>query len=158
MYSPSASRGPLVLSLLLSGGPFRASSVMGSDKQIAVAVALTPDLGLLPVLQGLVNRLAEKMGFGESQRFNLQEGVRQACRSLIENWGERGDEEMELKFSGFSDRLEIVVENGEGGAAATGPESFLLNQLLDRVVLEETGEGKSRITLVKYLSRVESQP
>ena len=131
---------------------------MGSDKQIAVAMALTPDLGLLPVVEGLVNRLAEKMGFGESQRLNLQKGVGRACRQLIENWGGNGGGEMQLEFSGFSDRLEIVVEDGEGAREAAEPDSFLLNQLLDRVVFEETGEGKSRITLVKYLSRVESQP
>lgn len=131
---------------------------MGGNKQIAVGMALTPDPQLLPVVQGLVNRLAEKMGFGEGQRFNLQEGVRQACRYLIENWGTSPAEDIELEFSGFADRLEIVVENGEGGGEAASPESFLLNQLLDRVVFEETEQGKSRITLIKYLSRVESQP
>lgn len=131
---------------------------MGSDKQIAVALALTPDPDLLPVVQGLVNRLAEQMGFGEVQRLNLQEGVRQACRQLIENWGEDGEEEMRLEFSGFSDRLEIVVENGEGAAESAEADAFLLNQLLDRVAFEETREGKSRIILVKYLSRVGSQP
>lgn len=130
--------------------------MMGSDKQITVAIALSPDPELLPVVDAVVSRLAEQMGFEESQRFNLQQGIQQACRCALENCGGRRGEELRLEFSAFSDRLEVVVEDGQDATKVAEADSFLLNQLLDRVAFEETGEGKLRMTLVKYLDRVGS--
>lgn len=129
---------------------------MGSDKRLAVAMALTPDPELLPVVQGLVSGLAEQLGFGEGQRLNLQQGVLQACRGAMGTGSEDGVEELRLEFSGFADRLEIVVEEGEGLCEPSGADSFLLNQLLDRVSFEELAEGHRRLTLVKYLSEQRS--
>lgn len=124
---------------------------MGSDKRIAVALALTADPELLPVVEGLVSGLAAQLGFGESQQRNLRQGVEQACRSLMRSGKGDGRGEMRLELAGFSDRLEIVLEDGGGTCESSEADMFLLTQLLDRVALEEMGKGKSRLTLVKYL-------
>ena len=131
---------------------------MGSDKRLVVALTLTPDPELLPVVQKLVKWLAERMGFGKSQRLNLQQGVEQACRLLMEKWTGEAGAEMRLEFAGFSDRLEIVVEDGEDVSEPTETDSFLLTQVLDRVAFGETREGKLRLTLVQYLSSGPDQP
>lgn len=131
---------------------------MGSEKRIAVALALTPDPALLPVVQGLAGGLAEQLGFGESQRLNLQQGIVQACRGLMEVTPGKDGAEVRLEFTGFADRLEVVLEDGGGGAGPSEENSFLLAQVLDRVSVEEVGDGRLRLTLVQYLSSAGSQP
>lgn len=131
---------------------------MGSDKRIHVAMTLTADPELLPVVRGLVGQMAEQMGFKETQRLNLQQGVQQACRRAMAEGIGKGGETLHLDFTSFPDRIEIVVEEGVKASLNAEANSFLLNQLLDRVVFEETDEGKLRLTLVKYLSPVGSQP
>lgn len=125
---------------------------MGSDKRIAVALALTPDPALLPVVQGLVGSVAERMGFPEGQRGDLQQGVERACRNLMATGGGNGKEDLRLDFAGFSDRLEITVEDSGEVETKLEAEAFLLTRLLDRVSVEELGEGHWRLTLTKYLS------
>lgn len=130
---------------------------MGSDKRMAVALVLTPDPGLLPVVQGLVGGLADQMGFAESRRINLQQGVEQACRRLLGSGpGDTGGE-LRLDFAAFADRLEILVENGGENSETAESDFFLLTQLLDRVAFEQTPAGKRRLTLVQHLSGVRSQ-
>lgn len=96
-----------------------------------------------------VDRMAQQAGLAESGRFNLKEGVQRTLAAALEEGKGGSGGEIQLEFMGFSDRLELVVE---GGAAAEPAEadSFLLNQLLDRVTVEEAGETGKRITLVKY--------
>ncbi|OFV84332.1 MAG: hypothetical protein A3D93_06750 [Acidobacteria bacterium RIFCSPHIGHO2_12_FULL_67_30] len=129
---------------------------MGSDKRIAVALALTPDPDLLPVVEGLVGGLAEQMGFPENQRLNLQQGVEQACRGLMVAAAGDGEGDLRLDFAGFADRLEVTVEDGGQSEQALEADAYLLTQLLDRVSVEEIGEGHLRLTLIKYLSPVGS--
>lgn len=125
---------------------------MDTSKEVKVQMVLTPAPELLPVLQGFVDRLAEMMSFAECQRFNLKQGLRHACRRMME--GEAAaEEEIRLELSGFPGRLEIALETTAQAAQMTEADSFLLNQLLDRVVFEEIGEGHARITLVKYHSQ-----
>ncbi len=128
---------------------------MGSDKRIAVAVALTPDPALLSVVEGVAGGLAEQMGFPENQRLHLQQGVEQACRGLLPA-APGGAADLRLDFAGFSDRLEITVEDGGQSEQALEAGAYRLTQLLDRVSVEEIGEGHLRMTLVKYLSPVGS--
>lgn len=121
---------------------------MSGDQRIAVALALTPDPSLLPVVQGVVASLAEQVGFGESQRLNLQQGVERACRRWMEAGSGKAEASLRLEFAAFPDRLEVVLEDGgEAGEA----DSFLLTHLLDRVSSEEIGGGRQRLTLVKFL-------
>lgn len=124
---------------------------MDTGKKLALQVELTPDPDLFPVVRLLVARLAEQMKLRESQRLNLQQGVAQICRRAAE---QSNGATVRLQFVGFADRLEVVAE-GATGMAET--DLFLLNQLLDRVSLEEAG-GQGRLTLVQYLARVERQP
>ena len=129
---------------------------MGSDRRIAVALTLTPDPALLPVVQGLVSGLAVQMGFPENQRLNLQQGVEQACRTLVVGAGRDGAADWRLDFAGFADRLEITVEDGGQSGETLEAGAYRLTQLLDRVSVEEIGEGHLRLTLIKYLSPVGS--
>lgn len=129
---------------------------MGSDRRIAVAVALTPDPALLSVVEGVAGGLAEQMGFPENRRLHLQQGVEQACRGLMPAAPGGGAADLRLNFAGFSDRLEITVEDGGQSEQAVEAGAYRLTQLLDRVSVEEIGEGHLRMTLVKYLSPVGS--
>lgn len=131
---------------------------MGNGKQLTVGVALTPDPAFIPALQGLVSRLAEQMGFPDSQRISLQHGVERTCRWMMEKSAGDGRQELHLQLTAFSDRLEIVVEDAGGASEMPQADSFLLSQLLDRVVFETTDAGKVRVTLVKYVAPVGSQP
>ena len=129
---------------------------MGSDRRIAVAVALTPDPALLSVVEGVAGGLAEQMGFPENRRLHLQQGVEQACRGLMQAAPGGSAADLRLNFAGFSDRLEITVEDGGQSEQALEAGAYRLTQLLDRVSVEEIGEGHLRMTLVKYLSPVGS--
>jgi len=123
-------------------------------------MTLTPDPNLVPAVQGMTGRLAEQLGFEESQRRNLAEGVGQACRHMMRK-AKGMDEDVQLEFSGYDDRVEIHLENGHD---ATEPppmsdaDSYLLNQLLDRVVFDDNGKGKFRLTLIHFVAGAESQP
>lgn len=123
-----------------------------------VHFALTPAPEFLPTLKVAVSRLAEQAGVEETHRFNLQQAVAQACRRALEKEAQEAGAELRMTVSRLSDRLEIVVEGGKDASKTTEADLFLLNQLLDRVILEETAEGKRRLTLVKYFTRVGSQP
>lgn len=101
------------------------------------------------MVQGFVEQLAGQLNFKESHRLNLKEGVGRACAQMMESGGNASRGEMQLEFNGFPDRLEIVLEAGEGGKPAE-TQAFLLNELLDRVSVEETPQGGRRLTLVKY--------
>jgi hypothetical protein len=129
---------------------------MGNDKRIGVALALTPDPALLSVVQGLVGGLAEQMGFPENQRLDLQQGVEQACRGLMVAAADGGEGRLRVDFAGFADRLEVTVEDGGQSAQAVEAGAYRLTQLLDRVSVEEIGEERLRMTLIKYLSPVGS--
>ncbi|MFQ5723132.1 MAG: hypothetical protein ACE5G6_01470 [Terriglobia bacterium] len=123
---------------------------MEREKRIVVGLALSCDPGLLPVVEGLVSGLAGQLGFEESRQHNLQQGVIQACRRLMGAAGTYNGREVHLQFTGFPDRLEVVLEDEVQAAEESETESFLLQQLLDRVSVEQTGEGKLRLTLVMY--------
>jgi len=124
-------------------------------------MTLTPDPALVPAVQGMTGRLAEQLGFAEEQRQNLTQGIGEACRQMMRKARGIEDEDVELEFSGYDDRVEIHLENGH---AATEPppmsdaDSYLLNQLLDRVVFDDNGKGKFRLTLVHFVAGAESQP
>lgn len=138
----------------MSEGSLAALKGMGTDKKIAVTMALTPDPELLPVVRILVGRLAVQMTFPEAQRFNLQQGVAQACGRAMEHAAGRDGRPMQLAFSCFADRLEVAVEDA---GALSEADVFLLNQFFDRVAFEESAAG-GRLTLVQYLSSVGSEP
>jgi hypothetical protein len=134
---------------------------MTNHRRIALVMELTPDPDLVPAVQGMTGRLAEHLGFAEDQRRRLAEGVGQACRQMMRKAKGILDEDVKLWFSGYEDRVEISLEDGHD---ATEPppmsdaDSYLLNQLLDRVVFDSNGRGKFRLTLVHYLAGAESQP
>lgn len=123
---------------------------MGRDRQIAVRMTLTPAPEFVAIVQGFLNRLAEQQGFSESQRLNLREGMRQALVGLRKPGLEAVGRDWNLEFLGFPDRLEIVLETEDESAAGSETDLYLLNQMMDRVVLEETEAGRRRLTLVKY--------
>ncbi len=125
--------------------------VMGAARQVAVVLELTTDPELLAVVRRTAGVLASQLGFPKGQQLSLQEGVEQACQQLLQRSGCEG-RTLPVVFTGFSDRLEIVVENEADGTETSEEESYLLRQLLDRVVVEETEAGKLRLTLVKYRS------
>lgn len=124
-------------------------------------MTLTPDPGLVPAVQGMTGRLAEQLGFEEGQARNLTQGVGEACRQMMRKGKGIEDEDVQLEFSGYDDRVEIHMENGHD---ATEPppmsdaDSYLLNQLLDRVVFDDNGKGKFRLTLVHFVAGAETQP
>jgi hypothetical protein len=122
---------------------------MDEIDQITMRMKVTPVPEFLPVVQGFVEQLAGQLKFKESQRLNLKEGVGRACAQMMESGGGASQGEMQLEFNGFPDRLEIVLESGKGGEPAE-TQAFLLNELLDRVSLEETPEGGRRLMLVKF--------
>ena len=131
---------------------------MSDNKQNAVQLALSPAPELLPVVQSVVERLAEQMSFGENQRVSLKQGVQQICRRLLEKPANLRGRELRMEVCGFSDRMEIVLEAKGQSRETEEADRVLLNQLLDRVTFEEAGNGQMRITLVKYHSRPRSSP
>jgi len=124
-------------------------------------MTLTPDPGLVPAVQGMTGRLAEQLGFEKGQARNLTQGVGEACRQMMRKAKGIDDEDVQLEFAGYDDRVEIHLENGHDAAEPppmTDAESYLLSQLLDRVVFDNNGRGKFRLTLVHFVAGTESQP
>lgn len=122
-----------------------------------VDLTLTPDAGLLPAVEAAVSVLATQMGFTESRRRMLAQGVEQACRRALAGWPSGNHDLLTLSFIRFADRLEIVVEDGEAKAQEADADAFLLTQLVDRVTFEETETGRARVTLVQYISHAGGQ-
>jgi len=124
-------------------------------------MTLTPDPGLVPAVQGMTGRLAEQLGFEAAQARSLTQGVGEACRQMMRKAKGIEDEDVQLEFAGYDDRVEIHLENGHD---ATEPppmsdaESYLLSQLLDRVVFDDNGRGKFRLTLIHFVAGAESHP
>lgn len=123
---------------------------MQSENEIEVGLALSCDPELVTVVDALVSGLAAQLGFAASRQRNLQQGVAQACRRLMGAAESPDGREVYLRFTGFPDRLEIVLEDEVEATVESETDTFLLHQLLDRVTIEETGEGKLRMTLVMY--------
>jgi hypothetical protein len=126
---------------------------------MGVVMTLTPDPELIPAVRGMTGRLAEHLGFGEGAQRNLTEGLACACRQVMRKAGEER-EEVRLQFAGYEDRVEISLEDGHdaGPDEMNEPDACLLTQLLDRVVFDQTAEGKMRLTLVHYLAATEGRP
>ena len=132
---------------------------MTDHRRIGVVMTLTPDPELIPAVQGMTSRLAEHLGFAESGQRNLAEGLACACRQVMRKaGGER--EEVRVQFAGYEDRVEISLEDGHdaGQDEMNEADACLLTQLLDRVVFDETADGKLRLTLVHYLAAPEGRP
>lgn len=132
---------------------------MTDHRRIGVTMALTPDPELIPAVRGMTGRLAEHLGFAEGAQRNLAEGLACACRQVMRRAGEER-EEVRVQFAGYEDRVEISVEDGHeaGPDPMNEPDARLLTQLLDRVVFDQTAEGKLRLTLVHYLAATEGRP
>lgn len=120
---------------------------METEKQIAVRITLSAVPEFLPLVQSLADRMAVNREFAESQRLQMKQGIQQASRHLLQGEGE--DAEMSLDLAGYADRVEIVVES-QKDLGASEADLYLLNELLDRVALEESGGGLHRLTLVQY--------
>jgi len=120
-----------------------------------VDLALTPDPGLLSAVEATVRVLAGQLGLRESKQQTLVAGVERACRRAFEHWPEGNGRELQLHFSSFSDRLEVVVDDGVRDLPTQEQDEFLLLQLVDRVSFEETEEGTVRITLVQFVPGVD---
>ncbi|MGH9804748.1 MAG: hypothetical protein ACRD4D_06225, partial [Candidatus Acidiferrales bacterium] len=105
---------------------------MDTDRQIAVRMTLSAVPEFLPLVQGVVDRLAEHREFAESQRLQLKQGIQQAARHLLLGGGEGEAAEMSLEVAGYADRVEIVVE-AEKDLGTSEADLYLLNELLDRV-------------------------
>ncbi len=107
----------------------------------------------------MTGRFAEHLGFAESAQRNLAEGLACACRQVMRQAG-RGREEVRVQFAGYEDRVEISLEDGHdaGPDEMNEADACLLTQLLDRVVFDETADGKLRLTLVHYLAAPEGRP
>lgn len=132
---------------------------MTDHRRIGLAMTLTPDPELIPVVQGMTGRLAEHLGFAESAQRNLAEGLGRACEQIMRKAAEVR-EEVRLQFAGYEDRVEISVENGQDAEPdeMNQADASILTQLLDRVVFDETEDGKLRLTLVHYLAAAEGRP
>lgn len=128
----------------------RASFKKGGPRLVTATMRLTAHPELLPVVQAFVARMAEQLSFAESERMNLKQALQYACRRPMSQWESNGEHEIALEFKGFADRLEIVLELPQEGTETPEPDSYLLSQVLDRVVEEETPEERYRMTLVKY--------
>ena len=126
---------------------------------MGLAMTLTPDPELIPVVQGMTGRLAEHLGFAEAAQRNLAEGLGRACAQVMRKAGE-GREEVRLQFVGYEDRVEISLEDGHdaGTDEMNETDASILTRLLDRVVFDETEDGKLRLTLVHYLAAAEGRP
>lgn len=124
-------------------------------------MTLTPDPELVPAVQGMTGRLADQLGFEAGQARNLTQGIGEACRHMMRKDKGVEDEDVQLEFTGYEDRVEIHLENGH---EATEPppmsdaDSYLLGQLLDRVVFDDNGRGKFRLTLVHFAAASGSRP
>lgn len=118
-------------------------------------VSAVPEFG--PIIDLFVDRMAQQVGLVESERFNLKQGVQRTIGGSLDEGEGGSSREIQLEFSGFSDRLELVVEMGGAVAEPAEANSFLLNQLLDRVTVEEAVDSGKRVTLVKYTEQG-SQP
>jgi hypothetical protein len=122
---------------------------MDAEKQIAVRMVVSAVPESLAVVQSLADRLAQNRDFEESQRLQLKQGIEQASRHLLRREEEGEEAELSLDLAGYADRVEVVVET-EKDRGTSEADLFLLNELVDRVVLEESGEGQLRLTLVQY--------
>lgn len=132
--------------------------MMSNEKRLTVGITLTPDPSLLPVVGAFLMRMAAQAGFEEKDQLNLRQGFEQVCRRLMAASPGADSGEIRLRFDDFSDRLEITLEGRAGDPEGAEADSYLVNQLLDRVVVEELGEGRLHMTLVKNLSSVGRQP
>lgn len=132
--------------------------MMSNEKRLTVGMTLTPDPSLLPVVGAFLMRMAAQAGFEEKDQLNLRQGFEQVCRRLMTASPGAESDEIRLQFGDFSDRLEITLEGRAGDPEEAEADSYLVNQLLDRVVVEELGEGHLHMTLVKNLSSVGRQP
>lgn len=125
-----------------------------------VSLAFSTDPALLGIVRGAVQFVARRNRFAEAEALNLTHAVEQACRMIIaEHYQGRPTETLRLRLDILTDRLEVVVEDGEMAALPeTSPDAFLMARGVDRVVQERTAEGLLRLTLIKYRSRPVLQP
>jgi len=123
---------------------------MGGEEQTTVQMVVTPVPEFLPVVQNFVDRLAEQLNFGEPQRGHLKEGVGRTCAPMMDAAEGVAAEPIRLEFGGYPDRLEVIVEAAQGRGKAPDVSTSRLEELLDRVQVEETAGGGQRVTLVKY--------
>lgn len=120
---------------------------MDTEKQFAVRITMSAVPEFLALVQRLADRLAENREFAESQRLQLKQGIQQACRHLTAEPGDAA--ELSVDISGYPDRVEIMMET-QTGLETSEADLYLLNELLDRVALEENEGGRLRLTLVQY--------
>jgi hypothetical protein len=128
-----------------------------------IEFTLDNDPRLFPGVAAIVSHAAQRAGFSAAAQESLASAAVQACREtfpLVNG----NDSRLKIVVADYRDRVEVVIEHsgeplptagldsfcGAGAQeAAGGISSALLNTTVDRVQYE-SGEGRSRMILIKY--------
>ncbi|MBI4461939.1 MAG: ATP-binding protein [Acidobacteria bacterium] len=115
-------------------------------------LVFSPDPGLIGVVRGAVQMVAEQSQFTEAEVVNVSQAVEEALRLIVaEHQRERPEKTVQVSAEISSDRLEIVVENSAlGGLLESSADIYLMMGGVDQVVEERTAAGGHRVTLVKH--------
>jgi hypothetical protein len=142
-----------------------------SAKTLWIECTLHNDPRLIIGLGALAGRAALHVGLSDQEQEDLSAAVVQACRDAFSSLDLTKNPAAAIKVvvAHLADRIEVRVESEEkprarhGGigksAAAARHENpgSMEGRLVDRVQFE-TGEGHSRITLVKFCKASKFQP
>lgn len=130
-------------------------------------LVLHDDARLLAAIPSVVQFAAERCGLSSEAQQGLAEAAVEACKEtfpLMEGQTTDGEPTVKVIVSDFTDRVEVAIEHtGEAlptagldtfvGDAVSGEGAGLSKALqmtkVDRVQYQ-TGEGRSRMTLIKY--------
>jgi hypothetical protein len=135
-------------------------------------VVVVDDPRLLAAVDGIVEHVGERVGLPLTELRALAAATDEACRATFPLTGNH-DVKLKVIIQDFPDRIEVTLEHGGGPVAAPGFHAYAaraaeqagvgkasgsaLMAKVDRVLFE-TRDGRSRMTLVKYLGSCAPKP
>jgi hypothetical protein len=140
-----------------------------SARTLWIECTLHNDPRLIMGLGALAGRAALHAGLSNQEQEDLSAAAAQACRETFSGLDLTKNPAAAIRVlvAHLADRIEVRVESAEEptarhrgigkNAAAAQRESSMEGRLVDRVQFE-TGEGHSRITLVKFCRASKFQP
>lgn len=128
-------------------------------------VILVDDPRLLAAVGSIVEHVGERVGLPAAEQKALASAAEEACRAAFPLVGNH-DAKLKVIIQDFPDRVEVTLEHGGEPVPAVGLHTFAaqgaeqagagkasgsaLMKKVDRVFYE-TKDGRSRMTLVKYI-------
>ena len=135
-------------------------------------VVVVDDPRLLAAVGGIVEHVGERVGLPTTELRALADATDEACRATFPLAGNH-DVKLKIIIQDFPDRIEVTLEHGGEPVPAAGSYAFAgraaeqagtgkasgsaLMAKVDRVLFE-TRDGRSRMTLVKYIGNHAPKP